>query len=768
MDRHRIPFTYSGPECEEAVEMAFSKKKIEARKVWLSNWMREKKARRENGGIEEYLYNKDTRSVSFVEFINKELILFSNMDNERSIPCLVDGLKPGQRKVLFTCFRRADKKEVKVAQLAGAVGEMSAYHHGEQSLMMTIINLAQDYVGSNNINLLLPIGQFGTRLQGGKDSASPRYIFTQLNPVTKTLFVQDDENVLRFLFEENQRIEPEWYCPIIPMILVNGAEGIGTAWSTKIPNYNPRDVMENIRRLIRGEEMKKMIPWYKHFEGTITQVDEQKYISSGRVGLLDDESFEITELPVKTWTQNYKESVLEELSNSTDKSPALIQDYKEYHTDQTVKFIIKMTDQNMKKVLSQGIHEIFKLQTPINTSSMVLFDAEGCLRKFESPEQICQEFFVVRKKKYIERKEFLVGMLEAQSKRLSNQARFIVAKIKGEIIMENRKKKNIVDQLIKEKFDPDPVKAWKDYIKKKELEMCGEVEIEEEEESEDNETSTDAGLKKRLADYDYLVNMALIKLSEEEKDRLLKESGDKLAELEELKKKTWADLWEHDLKVFEEALKKQEEKELQDIEGAIKTAQSKLVKGGASGKAKKNKVNVDVSSFKPNPDAEIVKVEFEALKNKYEKKPKREKKQPIKVQGDEAASALNNTDLKPPKAKKTKEPKEPKEPKATKKSASKKAKIEDDEDSDAFDESESVMESPKIVQKRARRNVAKTPFIEIDSDSEIEMVTPVEEDNKKSAKRKSITPQKGKKTKRAKIESDDDESFNEFESDTSY
>lgn len=145
--------------------------------------------------MDVYLYDKETRSVTFKEFINKELVLFSNTDNERSIPSLVDGLKPGQRKVkiqfflmlnyvkfkvLFTCFKRADKKEVKVAQLAGAVGEMSAYHHGEQSLMSTIVNLAQNFVGSNNINLLMPIGQFGTRLQGGKDSASPRYIFTQL------------------------------------------------------------------------------------------------------------------------------------------------------------------------------------------------------------------------------------------------------------------------------------------------------------------------------------------------------------------------------------------------------------------------------------------------------------------------------------------------------------------------------------------------------------------------------------------------------------
>jgi DNA topoisomerase-2 len=124
--------------------------------------------------------------------------------------------------------------------------------------MGTIVTLAQDYVGSNNINLLLPNGQFGTRLMGGKDAASARYIFTQLNPVTRTLFPQADENVLRFLFEENQRIEPEWYCPIIPMVLVNGAEGIGTGWSTKIPNYNPRDIVQNIRRLLNGEELKPL------------------------------------------------------------------------------------------------------------------------------------------------------------------------------------------------------------------------------------------------------------------------------------------------------------------------------------------------------------------------------------------------------------------------------------------------------------------------------------------------------------------------------
>lgn len=133
MLRHRIKFKYDGRPCDDAIDLAFSKKKIEERKEWLTRWMEVRKQVREENGTEDYLYSKDTRAVSYSDFINRELILFSNTDNERSIPSLVDGLKPGQRKVLFTCFKRADKKEVKVAQLAGAVGEMSAYHHGEVS-----------------------------------------------------------------------------------------------------------------------------------------------------------------------------------------------------------------------------------------------------------------------------------------------------------------------------------------------------------------------------------------------------------------------------------------------------------------------------------------------------------------------------------------------------------------------------------------------------------------------------------------------------------
>lgn len=187
-------------------------------------------------------------------------------DNIRSIPSVADGLKPGQRKVMFGCFKRNLKKEIKVAQLGGYVSENTAYHHGEQSLTSTIVGLAQNFVGSNNINLLEPNGQFGTRMQGGKDAASARYIFTNTSAMTRAVFHPADDPLLNYLVEDGQRIEPEYYLPTVPMLLINGADGIGTGWSTQIPNYNPVDVVDNLRRLMKGEDVVPMTPWFRGFK----------------------------------------------------------------------------------------------------------------------------------------------------------------------------------------------------------------------------------------------------------------------------------------------------------------------------------------------------------------------------------------------------------------------------------------------------------------------------------------------------------------------
>ena len=202
--------------CADLLEMAFSKTKADQRKQWLMKSGKEK----------EYI-DHSTDQLSYADFINKELIQFSMADNARSIPSAVDGMKPSQRKVLFCCFKRKLTEEVKVAQLAGYVSEHSAYHHGEASLHGTIINMAQDYCGSNNVNLLVPSGQFGTRLLGGKDAASPRYIFTKLDPLARLMFHKDDDMLIDYLDDDGMSIEPRHYVPVIPLVLVNGCDGIG-------------------------------------------------------------------------------------------------------------------------------------------------------------------------------------------------------------------------------------------------------------------------------------------------------------------------------------------------------------------------------------------------------------------------------------------------------------------------------------------------------------------------------------------------------------
>ncbi|XP_030695598.1 DNA topoisomerase 2-alpha [Globicephala melas] len=558
MKRHRIQFKYSGPEDDAAISLAFSKKQIDDRKEWLTHFMEDRRQRKLLGLPEDYLYGQTTTYLTYNDFINKELILFSNSDNERSIPSMVDGLKPGQRKVLFTCFKRNDKREVKVAQLAGSVAEMSSYHHGEMSLMMTIINLAQNFVGSNNLNLLQPIGQFGTRLHGGKDSASPRYIFTMLSPLARLLFPPKDDHTLRFLYDDNQRVEPEWYIPIIPMVLINGAEGIGTGWSCKIPNFDVREVVNNIRRLMDGEEPLPMLPSYKNFKGTIEELAPNQYVISGEMSILNSTTIEISELPIRTWTQTYKEQVLEPMLNGTEKTPPLITDYREYHTDTTVKFVVKMTEEKLAEAERVGLHKVFKLQTSLTCNSMVLFDHVGCLKKYDTVLDILRDFFELRLKYYGLRKEWLLGMLGAESAKLNNQARFILEKIDGKIIIENKPKKELIKVLIQRGYDSDPVKAWKEAQQK----VADEEENEEsdnEKETEKSDSVTDSG-----PTFNYLLDMPLWYLTKEKKDELCRLRNEKEQELETLKRKSPSDLWKEDLAAFVEELEAVEAKEKQD------------------------------------------------------------------------------------------------------------------------------------------------------------------------------------------------------------
>eukprot|EP01083_Nonionella_stella_P291797 992672_1 len=268
--KHRIAFDYTanndiniltgneiGNENDNAIVKAFAKDRADARKDWIRGY--------EIGTHIEY-----KRKISYKHFVDKELILFSVNDLARSVPSIYDGLKPGQRKILYCCFLKNNlKKEIRVAQLGGYVSEKSAYHHGETSLYQTIIGMAQDYIGSNNVNLLTPNGMFGSRIKGGRDAASARYIHTLLAPITRRLFHENDDMILNYQDDDGYPVEPTYYIPIIPTILINGCKGIGTGWSTFIPNYNTTDIIKNIRKKLSGEDWNIMHPYYRGFKGEI-------------------------------------------------------------------------------------------------------------------------------------------------------------------------------------------------------------------------------------------------------------------------------------------------------------------------------------------------------------------------------------------------------------------------------------------------------------------------------------------------------------------
>ncbi|XP_077291439.1 DNA topoisomerase 2 isoform X2 [Arctopsyche grandis] len=606
MERHRIPFKYSGSLDDRNIELAFSKKAADQRKEWLTNFMDETKRRKEIGLNERYLYTKDLRSVTYSDFINLELVLFSNGDNIRSIPSMIDGFKPGQRKVIFTCIKRNDKREVKVAQLAGSVAEHSAYHHGEASLCATIVNLAQNHVGSNNINLLEPRGQFGSRLEGGKDSASARYIFTKMSPITRLIFHPHDDPLLTHEYDDNQRIQPIHYMPIIPMVLVNGAEGIGTGWSTKIPSFNPRDIVKNIRRMLDGEEPFQMHPWYKNFKGTVEPFQD-KYVISGEAAILPEhETIEITELPVGTWTHPYKANVIMPMYGNEKIKPT-ISSFQEHVTDVSVRYVVKLLPGKLSEIESDGVHKVFKLQTTISLNVMNAFDENGCLKRYEKVEDILKEFYELRMKYYVKRKSFLLGQFQAEVDKISNQARFIVEKCDKDLVVENKKRKALIEELKKRGYASDPVEVWKKRVQK---ELNIQEDEQEESESEKEEEETAKGDKpidsekafaqlKEVKMYNYLLGMSMWMLTKEKKDELLKKKDQKLAEMSILKAKTPTTLWKDDLDAFISKLDELEDKERKEELETMK-------KSFDSAKRTKNKHQNNLKDFFPSSDGSRV------------------------------------------------------------------------------------------------------------------------------------------------------------------
>ncbi|VVU95118.1 DNA gyrase/topoisomerase IV, subunit A [seawater metagenome] len=552
--------------CTDAMTLAFDKRRADDRKGWLLNYDKEN------------VISYEERDVSYTDFVHKDLIHFSNDDTSRSIPNVMDGFKPSQRKIMFGALKRKlYRDEVKVAQLSGYVSDKAAYHHGEASLQGAIIGMAQNYVGSNNINILDPEGQFGTRLRGGKDSASSRYIWTRLNQLTQKVFREEDVNVLRKIIEDGEEIEPEWYAPIIPMVLVNGAEGIGTGFSTKIPCYNPTDIIDSLLKLIDNKEISELVPWYQNFRGTITKLNNSSYEVKGVYHIKDEKTLVITELPLGEWTSNYKEfldSLLltEEKSGKSKKVKGLIESFTDENTDKAIKFTLTFPSNKLfKLVKANTLEKKLKLIRKINITNMHLFNADGTIKKFSNAMEIIKEYYDERLKMYYSRKEYLLKLLNNEMLHLKYKVLFIKYVLDKKIIINNKTKQSVIDRL---------------------------------EELEFPQLSKDLNAEESSKSYNYITLMQLFSLTKEKIDELNKEFEEKNNELDDLENKEAKDIWKDELKELSTSYKRwykaNNEEYLQEIESmnADKNTKSKKKKKKVTKKKKGSKSAKSAKSSK--------------------------------------------------------------------------------------------------------------------------------------------------------------------------
>jgi DNA topoisomerase II len=517
-----------------ALDLAFSKEKADARKKWVNEY------------DPTYTIDYSVKNVTISSFINNDLINFSTYDNARSIPSMVDGFKPSQRKIIHTCFllKLFWPKEMKVARLAGAVGEKTGYHHGETSLQGAIVKLAQNFVGTNNINLLYPSGQFGSRAMGGKDASAARYIYTALTDTAVEIINPLDSPLLEYVDEDGLKAEPYWFMPTLPLILINGATGIGTGYSTSLPNYNPRDIVENLVNLINNKPMRDMIPWYRGFTGTIIRRTKTEFLCKGTYETVGTKSIRITEIPIGVWYENYK-ALLEKFE--TDKT--IKSWYAEDTPDDHRNFIVEFhTAANLSALTKKSktkhvdlLEDKFKLTDVIKTSNMHLFNEEGIITKYTDPLDIIKSFYGLRLKFYEKRRGYLLAKLEHEMNILKMKVQFINEVISGDVKINNIKWAKVEEQLDKRGY----LKFSKNELKREHSE--GDADNMSEEDNESIVKTEDA-----QKNYWYLKRMPIYSLTKEEKERLERLLAEKKAEFETLKGKTSKKLWQDDLnKVME-------------------------------------------------------------------------------------------------------------------------------------------------------------------------------------------------------------------------
>jgi DNA topoisomerase II len=434
---------------------------------------------------------------SITEFLSNEYKEFALYSIEgRAIPSVIDGFKPTQRKILHIAnqvWKTGSEKNLKVFQLSGKVASDAFYHHGDMSLSNAIINLAQKF--KNNAPLLEEDGQFGS-LRSPQPGA-PRYIGTKLSPNFRLMY--KDFDLLEYKEEEGEKIEPKFFLPIIPTVLINGGSGIAVGFASNILNRDIREIIESCVKCINSKKISTIKPSLTGFTGEYIQDKEnnKKWYIRGRFEKVNTSTIKIVELPPSMTYEKYEE-ILDKLVENKE-----IVSYEDNCKD-NIDYTIKFTRANLESLDDTALIKLLKLEES-ETENFNTLDENGKLKIFESVEDIIQYFINFRLKYYQLRKDFELDKLHHELKVLGNRGKFIKNILDGKIIVNNKSKDEIVSQ----------------------IESIGLEQIDD--------------------SYDYLLRMPIYSLTKEMFEKLKEDFSSKKEEIEKLKLVDPKDMYISDL-----------------------------------------------------------------------------------------------------------------------------------------------------------------------------------------------------------------------------
>jgi DNA topoisomerase-2 len=445
------------------------------------------------------------QNKTVTEYLDQDYAMYGMYTLEsRAIPSVIDGFKPTARKIIYIAdkvWKSGNEKPLKIFQLGGRIAADAHYHHGDGSLNGAIIGMAQSF--KNSLPLLEELGQFGSLRS--PEAGAARYISTKLTSNFRLLY--KDFELLENQVEEGNTIEPKYFLPVIPTVLLNGSSGIAVGFATNILNRNPLDLVDACVKVLDGKKVGKLLPWWKEYSGPVELVTgTNQYVMRGVYEIQNTTTVNITELPPSMTFQKYEIY----LNSLLDRG--IIYSYEDNSTN-GINYTIKFARATLSDLIAKGKLDQTLKMVETETENLTCLNERGKLIIFEEVSQVVEYFVKFRLSFYSKRKAFLINKYTEELKYLSNRARFVKLIIDGKLRVNNVPRKDIIAFLESNGFD----------------QVSGS--------------------------YNYLLNMPIHSLTKETYDQLLKEVSEKKTELSEVKKLEPVDMYRTDLADLKKNLK---------------------------------------------------------------------------------------------------------------------------------------------------------------------------------------------------------------------